>query len=147
MDTRLFLIDLADKWSQKYPQQKERLARGLALVLAGKVAPRSLDSWRVVGSKAGVEYTVKITCGYPSCTCPDAGRREVRCKHIWACALLTRLAAELEAALSAPAPKKATPKKAPTKPLAEGLSDLCAKIHADNHTRLLASQEAPSARS
>jgi hypothetical protein len=142
MDTRLFLIDLADKWTQKYPSQKDRVARGLALALAGKVAPRSLDSWRVVGSKAGVEYTVKITCGYPSCDCPDASRRETRCKHIWGCALMTRLASELEAVLATPAPKKA-PAAPPKAPLSKGLSDLCARLHAENNARLLASQEAP----
>jgi hypothetical protein len=137
MDTQKFINELAQKWSAKYPQQEARILRGAALALSGKISPRSLNSWRVVGSKGEV-YTVAITCGYPSCTCPDATRRELRCKHMWSAALLTRLATELEAfvaesAKAAKVKREAAPSK---RPLAEGLSDLCAKIHNDNHARL-----------
>lgn len=130
MDTAKFINDLAAKWSVKHPGQAAKIVRGAMLSLSGKVSPRSLDSWRVIGSK-GDEYTVTVTCGYPACTCPDATHRETRCYHMWACALLTRLAAKLEGAIPV------TPPKAPRAPLAKSLSALTTKLHDENHERLL----------
>ena len=141
-DTRLFLTQLSARWALKYPTQETRLTKGLALALAGKVAPRGLGSWRVVGSAPGTEYTVEVRCGYPSCTCPDATRRETRCKHIWAAALLTRLVAELQEQLAQTTPKPAP--KAPKKPLDKALGEHCAKLHDQNHARMRALQESPA---
>ena len=131
LDTKTFLQALSTKWSLKWESHQARILKGLSLALAGKVAPRGLDSWRVCGSKKGVEYTVTVQCGYPSCTCPDYTERKQRCKHVWACALLTRLAEALEEALATLTPT--TPKPAKRAPLNRGLAAHCAKLHTQNH--------------
>lgn len=133
LDIKTYLETLAAKWIAKYPQSIDRISRGLALALSPKVAPRGLDSWRVCGSKPRVEYLVEVLCGFPSCTCPDFignVRREtpIRCKHIWACALLTRLASELST--------RRTVRPLRTKPaasLSDALSVRCRNLHDQNH--------------
>lgn len=128
LDTKDFLQTLSDKWSAKFPDDAGRIARGLAVALAGKVAPRTCESWRVVGSE-GAQYLVEVKCGFPSCTCPDFKRRNgVRCKHIWAAAMMTRLASELVPALPAPTPEP----KPRRRPLDRSLNALCSKLHRDN---------------
>jgi hypothetical protein len=72
-----------------------------------------------------------VNCGFPRCSCPDfehsPPKDRQRCKHIWAAALMTRLAAELENSLKTePAPK---PKR---QKLSESLGQHCQKLHSDN---------------
>jgi uncharacterized Zn finger protein len=102
LDTTNYLKALALKWSSKHHAHAARINKGLALALAGKAAPRTATEWRVCGSSR-VEYTVKVECGYPSCTCKDF-EFQGRCKHVWATAMLTRLAQEIEESLLAPTP-------------------------------------------
>jgi hypothetical protein len=122
-DSTQFVKDLAAKWSAQYPKHAKRLKKAVRLVETNQVAPRSLDSWRVAGSKLGTEHTVKVTCGYPSCTCPFEGR----CSHIWACALLTRLVSKIERLLS----KMVKPRPA-KRPRRNELSERCASAHQAN---------------
>lgn len=95
-DTDQYLETLAAKWGEKFPAHKKRITKALRLANTGKVAPRGLNSFRVVGSKPGVEHLVEVNCGFPRCSCPYNGR----CSHIWAAALVTRLASEIERLLA-----------------------------------------------
>lgn len=134
-----FLKTLSDRWSAKYPADADRIGRGLEIALAGKVAPRTCETWRVVGSErkdgSTPEYLVEVRCGFPSCECKDFTLNKVRCKHIWSAALMTRLAAEVApestaAPLPAPKPRRRL--------LDRGLSALCSKLHKANAKRVSA---------
>lgn len=126
---KTFLDSLSLTWTTKYPNHQDRIDRGALLALSGKVAPRGLDTWRIVGSKkpdgSTPEYTVTVTCGYPSCTCPDYTEKNHRCKHIWACAFLTRLAEEIERQLPKPDPRQ-------RKKLSKSLGEHCTKLYTQN---------------
>lgn len=131
-DSTAFLNSLSTKWSTKHPEHADRIARGLKIALAGKVAPRGLDTFRVAGSKRGVEYTISINCGFPNCTCPDFNRHSARCKHIWSAALMVRLTAEIVAQMQAPRVRAV---KRPQAPRRNELSNICQEFHAVNYQR------------
>jgi uncharacterized Zn finger protein len=107
-DSTDYLKTLATKWSTKHTDDADRIERGLAVALAGKVAPHQLDSFRVAGTKPGVEYVVRVNNGWPSCTCPDFSGKGFRCKHIWASSLMTRLTVKIiEQMTDTPKPRPA----------------------------------------
>lgn len=82
-----------------YPQDAQKIGRGLALVLRGLV--QQLDPTQprhfVVGSATGMDVTYTVVSnGTTSCTCPDyrlhhADHERYLCKHGWA-VLLVRAA-------------------------------------------------------
>jgi len=127
MDTTQYLKDLAAKWTSKWPTHADRIGRGLEVAEANKVAPRGLNTFRVAGTDAGVEYLVEVNCGFPRCDCPDFGFG-YRCKHIWAVALMERLSAAIEAQVT-----KAPRVRTPAKPRRNDLSERCAQHHKTNH--------------
>lgn len=129
LDTFQFLRSLATRWSAKFPTHQKRITKGLRLANGGKVAPRGLDSFRVVGSTG--EYLVEINCGFPKCSCPY----HQRCSHIWACALMVRLAQELAPAQPIEQPLRPA-RRLPRKPTANELSNHCRALHDANRANI-----------
>lgn len=136
------LLEICTRWAAKHPILGGRIASARLLVLGGAVEslgtlPDGLDTtlYRVKGTPAQdgtpCAYVVSVTCGYPSCQCPDYQRRKLRCKHIWATALLSRLATLIEDAIPAPEPKPARLARK-QRPLPSEMSRHCAKLHAKN---------------
>lgn len=129
IDTNELLWAVFTRWVARYPKHEKRLRKAARLVLAGKVAPRGLSSWRVVGSK-GATHLVEVECGFPRCSCPYQGR----CSHIWAAAMLVRWAADIEEAVQevltrqAPKPRKVY--------LSKALGAHCRKLHDNNQANM-----------
>lgn len=129
IDTSSLLWAVFNRWVEKHPKHEKRLRKAARLVLAGKVAPRGLSSWRVVGSK-GATHLVELECGFPRCSCPYRGR----CSHIWAAAMLVRWASDIENAVQVVLTKQAPkPRKVY---LSKALGVLCRKHHDANQVAI-----------
>jgi len=80
---------VAREWAGKYPELSERLERAVALV--ANVAKGDVPDTFYVEGSFGHHYVVKVDRSSKrrtTCTCPDHQKRHLRCKHIWACALV-----------------------------------------------------------
>ncbi len=98
------LARFSTKWISQYPTYASRISKGQTLALKGHVSPWNNHSWRVLSSNKSKTYWVEVENGFPKCSCPDFENRPVRCCHIWACALMTKVAETLEERLSPPPP-------------------------------------------
>jgi hypothetical protein len=83
------LADLVQRMLGGEPAARERIQRGVAVLLSGALhATAELGVYRVDGCEGRVYET---TSG--SCTCPDSVNRYVTCKHQWSARLLSAMSA------------------------------------------------------
>lgn len=77
----------------KYPGEKKRIAKGLAIALSGKVQVNFGTLESVVPSGTVSDRKYKVT--RQSCNCPDSKAPEKRCKHRYAVWLIRRAMVDL----------------------------------------------------
>src|SRR5215212_11895303 len=83
------LQDLVQRMIGGEPTARERILRGLSVLLSGALADTdTLGVYTVQGCEDRV-YTTSSA----SCDCPDSVNRGVTCKHQWAARLLSAMSA------------------------------------------------------